>query len=196
MSGDGPARSGKADPESLTRWLNDWMDGDGEAFDRIAPVVYQQMREIAGQVFSRESPQHTLQPTALANEAYERLFGADIELADRDHFYALAARIMRRLLINHAKARKAAKRGGDAIRVTLHEDRHASPADADVLSLDSALNRLAERDERKARIIELNYFGGLTQPAIGRVLDISESTVRREQRLATLWLRKFIDDGG
>lgn len=182
------------DPASLTRLLNDWVGGDAEAFERMAPIVYEQMRQIAGQVFSQESAQHTLQPTALVHEACERLFGADVELADRDHFYALAARMMRRLLINHAKARKAAKRGGDAIRVTLHEDRHASPADADILALDSALNRLAERDERKARIIELNYFGGLTQPAIARVLDISESTVRREQRLATLWLRKFLDE--
>ncbi|NBD95719.1 MAG: sigma-70 family RNA polymerase sigma factor [Gammaproteobacteria bacterium] len=185
-----------SDPESLTRWLNDWVSGDVEAFERMAPVVYEQLRQIAGRVFSGESARHTLQPTALVHEAYERLLGADVVLSDRDHFYALAARMMRRLLTNHAKARKAAKRGGDAIRVTLHEDRHASPADTDVLALDAALDRLAERDQRKSQIIELNYFGGLTQPAIARVLGISESTARREQRLATLWLRKFLDEGG
>ena len=135
-----------------------------------------------------------LQATALVHEAYVRLIGIDVELSNRDHFYALAARLMRRLLINHAKARNAAKRGGDAVCLTLHEDQVAGDSQAEVLLLDTALTRLGERDPRKARIMELSYFGGLTQPAIGRLLNIFESTVRREQRTATLWLRKFMSD--
>lgn len=178
----------------LTQWLNDWVDGDPEAFERVAPVVYEELRQIAGQVFRREYKEQTLQPTALVHEACERLLGVGIALNDREHFYALAARMMRRLLINHAKARLADKRGGNALRVTYEESQLGALDTADLIALDMALDKLAENDQRKAELIELKYFGGLTQPAIARVLNISESTVRREQKIATLWLRKFMGE--
>ncbi|TVQ28320.1 MAG: sigma-70 family RNA polymerase sigma factor [Wenzhouxiangella sp.] len=181
-------------PSELTGLLNAWVDGDSQAFDQIAPVIYQELRQIAGQVFSREYDQHTLQPTILVHEAYERLLGLNVTLTDREHFFALAARMMRRLLINHAMARKAAKRGGSAIQVTLYEHQVATTEDHDLFELDAALQKLAEYDPRKADVLELNYFGGLTQSAIARVLKISESTVRREQRVATLWLKKFMSE--
>lgn len=183
-----------SESKDLTRLLNDWVQGDQAAFDQAAPLLYQELHRIATQIFARERGQHTLQATALVHEAYVRLIGMDVELSNRDHFFALAARLMRRLLINHAKARKASKRGGGALCITLREDQLAADAGTDLLVLDAALSRLSEHDPRKAEILELNYFGGLTQPAIGRLLNISESTVRREQRTATLWLRKFMTD--
>ncbi len=183
-----------AEREQITEWLNDWVEGDSSAFDRMAPVVYEELRQIAHRIFSRENGALTLQPTALVHEAYGRLVGLDIELASRDHFYALAARTMRRLLINQAKARNAAKRGGNAAPVTLQEDRVAEDQPIDVLALDEALTRLAEHDARKAEILELSYFGGLTHPAIARLLGISEATVVRDKRVATLWLRKFMSE--
>ena len=179
--------------DELTRLLNEWVRGEPAAFDRAAPMLYGELHRIAAGIFARERGQHTLQATALVHEACERLIGANLELADREHFYALAARMMRRLLINHAKARKAAKRGGDAVHVTLDEGRIEAPESLEVLALDAALNQLAEHDARKAEIIEMSYFGGLTQPAIGRVLGLSESTVRREHRIAILWLKKFMN---
>jgi len=182
------------DRDQITQWLNDWVEGDPAAFDRMAPVVYEEMRQIARQVFSQERGPHTLQATALVHEAYARLIGLDVELSNRDHFYALAARTMRRLLINHAKARDAAKRGGKATPITLHDDQVADAEQTDVLALDEALTRLAEHDSRKAEILELSYFGGLTQSAIATLLEVSDSTIVREKRLATLWLRKFMSD--
>lgn len=183
-----------SDPEQITHWLNEWVEGDSAAFDRMAPVVYEELRQIAARMFNRERGALTLQPTALVHEAYARLIGLDIELANREHFYALAARTMRRLLINHARDRNAAKRGGGATLITLQEDQIADDQRAEVLELDEALTRLAEHDSRKAEILELSYFGGLTNPAIARLLDISESTVVREKRVATLWLRKFMGE--
>ncbi len=182
-------------PSELTGLLNAWVDGDSQAFDQIAPVIYQELRQIAGQVFSREFGEHTLQPTALVHEAYEHLLGVNVQLANREHFFAIAARMMRRLLINHASARQASKRGGDAVHVTLHENHHQGEVKHELFELDAALTQLAEHDQRKADVLELAYFAGLTQPAIAKVLSISESTVRREQRVATLWLRKFMSEG-
>ncbi len=179
----------------ITYLLKKWVDGDQAAFDQAAPILYQELHQIAARVFAREQGQHTLQATALVHEAYARLIGLDVELANRDHFYALAARTMRRLLINHARARGAAKRGGSSRPVTLQEDQIADDQPVDVLALDEALTRLAEHDARKAEILELSYFGGLTHPAIARLLDVSEATVVRDKRVATLWLRKFMSDG-
>ena len=183
-----------ADRDQITRWLNDWVEGDESAFERMAPVVYEELRQVARRLFSRERGGLTLQPTALVHEAYGRLIGLDIEVANREHFYALAARTMRRLLINHARARNAAKRGGQDSPITLKEDQIAENQAIDVLALDEALTRLSEHDARKAEILELSYFGGLTHPAIARLLGISEATVVRDKRVATLWLRKFMAD--
>lgn len=184
-----------ASEEGITELLNRWSTGDDRARDAVAPLIYDELKRIARGVFSRENAAHTLQPTALVNEAYVKLIGVDIEWQDRGHFFALAARMMRRLLVNHANSRAAQRRGGGALRVTLHEAVHGdNDAEEDVLALDEALTQLGEMDERKANVLELHYFGGLTQPEMGEVLDISESTVRREFKLARIWLRKLLSD--
>lgn len=181
----------KQNSSGVTQLLNRWVDGDDQALQRVTPMVYDELRRIAGNVFSRENSGHTLQPTALVHEAYTKLIDVETTWQNRAHFFALAARMMRRLLVNHANARHAAKRGGDALRVTLHEDVHAEKeVDQDVLSLDAALAELATFDDRKAKILEAHYFGGLTQPETGAVFNLSESTVRRELRVAKAWLRK------
>jgi len=169
------------------------VDGDAGAIDEVTPLVYEELRRIARGVFSREQQGHTLQPTALVHEAYAKLVAVDTTWQNRAHFYALAARMMRRLLVNHAVARNAGKRGGDAIRMTLAEDQVAArEPDEDVLALDAALAELASFDPRKAQVLELHYFGGLTQPESAAVLGISESTVRREMRVAKAWLKRAL----
>lgn len=179
----------------ITQLLNRWAGGDDGARDAVAPLIYDELKRIARNVFRGESARQTLQPTALVHEAYEKLVGVDVEWQDRGHFFALAARMMRRLLVNHANSRVAQKRGGGALRVTLNDAVHGVPdAEEDVLALDEALNRLAEQDARKATVLELHYFGGLTQPEIGDVLETSESTVRREFKLARIWLKKLMSD--
>ncbi|MEM7765257.1 MAG: sigma-70 family RNA polymerase sigma factor [Pseudomonadota bacterium] len=181
--------------EDITQLLNRWSAGDDVARDRVAPLIYDELKQIARGVFRRESARHTLQPTALVHEAYEKLVGVDQEWQNRSHFYALAARMMRRLLVNHANARNAEKRGGGALRMTLHEASVEDPSgDEDILALDDALTRLAVHDERQSQVLELHYFGGLTQPEIGEVLEISESTVRREFKLARIWLKKLLNE--
>lgn len=182
--------------DDITQLLNKWSAGDNQARDVVAPLIYDELKKIARGVFRNENARHTLQPTALVHEAYEKLVDVDLEWQNRSHFFALAARMMRRLLVNHAKNRTAQKRGGGALRMTLQDDMHAEPdAEEDVLALDEALTQLAAMDERKANVIELHFFGGLTQPQIGEVLDVSESTVRREYKLARIWLRKLLNDG-
>jgi len=177
----------------ITQLLNRWVDGDEAALSSVTPLVYDELKKMARRIFSRESPSHTLQPTALVHEAYEKLIGVDAEWQNRAHFYALAARMMRRLLVNHANSRRAQKRGGDALQVTLHEELHAGKSpDEDVLELDMALAELGANDERKSSILELHYFGGLTHEQIAVAMDISESTVRRELRVAKIWLRKSL----
>lgn len=178
----------------ITRLLRDWADGDAAALESLTPLVYGELRRIAQRLFGSESAGHTLQPTALVHEAYEKLIGVDTDWQDRTHFYALAARMMRRLLVNHANARNAAKRGGDVLRVTLDESAVGSDADEDLLDLDEALSKLAGFDERMARILELHYFGGLTHEQAARVVGVSEPTSRRDLRLARAWLRKYMSE--
>lgn len=185
-----------ADPDEITQLLNRWSAGDHQARDVVAPLIYDELKQIARGVFRNEHARHTLQPTALVHEAYEKLVGVDLEWQNRSHFFALAARMMRRLLVNHANSRASQKRGGGALRMTLQDEVHAEPdVEEDILALDDALTQLATMDERKANIIELHFFGGLTQPQIGEVLNVSESTVRREFKLARIWLRKLLSDG-
>ncbi|MEL7186514.1 MAG: ECF-type sigma factor [Pseudomonadota bacterium] len=184
-----------ANAEGITQLLNRWSAGDSQAGDDVAPLIYEELKQIARGVFRHEYGQHTLQPTALVHEAYEKLVGVDVEWQSRKHFFALAARMMRRLLVNYANSRAAQKRGGDALRVTLQGELHAEDtADEDVLALDEALTQLAGLDARKASVLELYYFGGLTQLEMCDVLNISESTVRREFKLARIWLKKLLSD--
>lgn len=185
------------DTSGVTQLLNRWVGGDKAALDRVTPLVYDELRRIAHGVFARERNGHTLQPTALVHEAYAKLIDVDATWQDRAHFYALAARMMRRLLVNHARARSAGKRGGDVLRITLLEDAvGGNDIDEEVLALDAALAELASFDERKAKVLEAHYFGGLKQTETAAVLNISESTVRRELRIAKAWLRRRLSGLG
>ncbi len=181
-------------PEDVTKLLNQWVDGDAAALEQLTPMVYAQLQQIARQLFRRERDAHTLQPTALVHEAYVRLIGVKIDWQNRAQFFAIAARMMRRLLVNEAAARMAAKRGGGMLRVTLDENIAAVSEPSDVLELDAALSRLAVHDARKSEVLELHYFGGLTHPEIATALAISESTVRRELRVAKLWMRRLLEE--
>lgn len=175
----------------ITRLLLHWRRGDDAALDELTPLVYDRLRALAGKMFRSEADGHTLQPTALVNELFQRLIATDVDWHDRNHFYALSARMMRRILVNHANARKAAKRGGDALRVTLDESQRSGDEGdvADIIALDTALEDLHAFDERKARILEMHYFAGLTYAELADVEAVAESTVHQDLRTAKAWLR-------
>lgn len=180
----------------ITRLLHEWRAGDREALDRLAPAVYAELKRLAERLFRGESPGHTLQPTALVNEAYEALVRMDVPWNDRRHFYAVAARLMRRILVNHANARRAAKRGGGALHVTLEEGARIDDApDEQLIALDLALEEMAGFDNRKASVIELHYFGGLNYAELAEVLGISTTTVHQELRTARAWLQQHLVEG-
>jgi len=173
----------------VTQLLNAWSRGDPEALDRLAPVVEGELRRLARRYMSREQPGDTLQPTALVNEAFIRLIGWNpVEWQNRTHFYAVAAKIMRRILVNQAISRGRQKRGGSALLVSLSEADQASQRSADILALDEALVKLAEIDDRRRQLVELRFFAGLTAEETGEVLGISVRTVHREWDLARAWL--------
>lgn len=178
--------------EQITRWLQDWRGGDSQARDRLLAEVYATLRDMAAVRMHRSGGSHTLQPTALVHEAVIRLLGSDVDWRDRAHFFALAALKMRAVMVDHARAQSSAKRGGDARPLTLsHVDRELSDERGfDVLALDLALQRLASKDERAARSLELTYFGGMEREEIACVLGVSASTVERDLRVAKAWLRK------
>ena len=177
---------------SITQLLHGWRAGDDAALEALTPLVYDQLKQLASRIFRNESAGHTLQPTALVNEAFQQLVSADIDWQDRNHFFALSARLMRRILVNHANTKKAAKRGGDALRVTFHDAQASSPAEnnAEILALDTALEELAVFDKRKAEILELHYFAGLTYAELADVMQIAESTVHQDLRTAKAWLHQ------
>ena len=178
----------------ITQLLNAWVAGDADALNEVTPLLYDELHRIAERIFAGERGPQTLQPTALVHEAFERLIGVNATWQNRSHFSALAARMMRRLLVNNAKARRAKKRGGDAVRMTLNEEHVGSQEkDADVLALDAALSELTKQDPRKSQVLELHYFGGMTHEQTAVAMGISESTVRRELRVARLWLRKMLE---
>jgi len=178
----------------ITSLLRQWAAGDRHAGDALTPLIYDELHRLAARVFRGESPGHTLQPTALVHEAYAKLVDVDVSWQDRAHFYSLAARMMRRLLVNHANARNAEKRGGDAIRVTLNESLAAdTDADATLLALDEAVSKLAEIDARKADLVQLQYFGGLSFRDMEEITGLSSSTLDRELRLARAWLKSWLE---
>jgi RNA polymerase sigma factor (TIGR02999 family) len=174
----------------VTVLLERWQQGDVSALDQASAIVYPELRRIAHAYLRRERATHTLQPTALVNEAFIRLTGAgQLQFESRRQFYALAAQLMRRILVDYARSFKAAKRGSGAMPVSLDGVGVADPQPADrFLVLHDALERLAAVDARKARVIELRYFGGLTLEETGEVIGISTATAQREQRLAEAWL--------
>src|SRR5438552_10185446 len=175
-----------ARPCDVTKLLRDWTGGDRGALDRLMPVIYGELRKIAAGYMRRERAGHTLQTTALINEAYLRVIDVDrVQLRDRAHFFALCAKMMRRILVDHARSRGYLKRGGGAQRVTLEETLVVGPeVTPDLIALDDALKALAIRDKRKARVVELRFFGGLNVDEIAGVLDVSQQTVLRDWSLS------------
>lgn len=175
--------------ENLTLLLQAWSRGDERALQNLAEAVEQQLRRVAGAYLRREGPETSLQPTALVNEAFVRLIEwRSVEWRDRAHFFAVAAKIMRRVLVSQAIARQRDKRGGSAVLVSLDEALGAADRSIDFILLDEALHKLASFDERKSRIIELRFFGGLTMEETAEVLAMSERSVYREWDLARAWL--------
>ncbi len=182
-----------AGKHDVTELLAAWKDGSDEALEQLTPIVYSEIRALAGRQLRGERIDHSLQPTALTHEAFLRLFGTrQVGWQDRAHFFAVASRLMRRILVEHARKRAAAKRGGGRTRVTLDEANAPTEVavDVDILALHEALERLGEIDERQASIIELRYFGGLTAEETAEVLDISAATVQRDWSVGKLWLRR------
>lgn len=177
---------------TVTGLLRDWRSGDDDALERLTPLVYQELRRIAAQQMAGERAGHTLQATALVNEAFLRMADADIPWQDRVHFFAVAARTMRRILTDHARARNAHKRGGGVAAVTLHEDRVAARGDDRLIELDDALTELAKIDERKSEVLVLHFFGGMTYDETAEALGVSAATVDRDLRLAKAWLANEI----
>jgi RNA polymerase sigma-70 factor, ECF subfamily len=176
--------------EDVTQLLHAWRLGDDQAYDRLLPFVYAELRRIARGQLRRERAGHSFQPTALVHEAYLRLVKADVDWQDRTHFLRIAARAMRQILVEHARQKGARKRGGDDHLVSLTDDIAAPDArPIDVLILHDAIERLQALDPREAQVVELCYFGGMTYPEIGDVLGISEATVHRVLRHARAWLR-------
>src|ERR1051325_5380384 len=175
----------------VTQMLLEWRSGNEEALDRLMPLVYDELRRLANRYMRSERPEHTLQATALVNEAYLRLVDMKVSWQDRAHFFAVAARLMRRLLVDHARAHHRAKREGGAQKVALDDAAEVSyqPA-SNLVALDEALTQLATFDERKSDIIELHFFGGLSNEQVAEALGISRATVQRELRLAKAWINR------
>jgi len=176
----------------ITRLLRAWGSGDGAALEQLVPVVYRELRRLARRRMRAENPGGTLQTTALVNEAYLRLVGVtNMAWQDRVHFFAVSAQIMRRILVDAARSRVSARRGGQAPRLNLDEDLDASPQRArELVALDDSLNALAQMDPRKARVIELRFFGGLSVEETAEVLKISPPSVMRDWKLAKAWLSR------
>ena len=182
-----------SDDDPLTELLVAWGDGDPDALEQLTPLVYDRLRQLAHSAYRNERGAQTLQPTAVVNEAWLQLASARLELKSRHHFYALAARMMRRILVNHAMARKAAKRGGGQVLLTLNEGQFSAEQESEeVLALNEALESLAERDGDLEALLELHYFGGYTTKEIAEALDVSESTAKRQLRFARAWMRRAL----
>jgi len=176
---------------NVTQLLADWQSGNRAALDELTPIIYEEMHRLARRYMRGEAAGHTLQATALVNEAYLRLIGSEQPWKNRAHFLGVAAQMMRRVLVDHARARGSAKRGADVSHVDIDEATIVThDNDEVVLGLDDALNKLAKFDERKSKLIELRFFGGLTYEETAEVLSISTTTLDRELRLAKAWLKQ------
>ena len=196
-----PEDEQQALPGEATDLLRRAVAGEEEAADQLLPLVYSQLRALAGSFFKDERREHTLQPTAVVHEAYLRLVGSEQpDYASRSHFLAVAANVMRRVLVDHARARSRQKRGGDWARVTLDDSnaptKEARGFEAEVLDLHEGLNQLATINSRKAMIVELRWFGGMTVQEIAERLDVTERTVERDWAASKAWLRRFLEDSG
>src|SRR5580698_2998599 len=175
----------------VTSLLKEWSSGNKAALDELMPLVYQQLRKLASICLNDERPDHTLRATALVHEAYLRLVDADIAWQDRVHFFAVSARLLRRILVDHAKAHNRDKRGGGAEKISLDDAVLVGPqTSGGIVELDEALQRLAAHDQRKSELIELLFFGGLTYDETAEALKISPATVHRELKMAKAWLHR------
>lgn len=181
-----------ASPKEITRLLVAWGDGDESALEGLTPLVYDELRRLAHHYMGRERPGHTLQTSALVNEAYVRLIDwKNVQWQSRAHFFAVSAQLMRRILVDFARTRGYAKRGGGALAVSLDEAAFVSgDKGADIVALDEALRSLAELDARQSRVVELRFFGGLSVEETAEVLKVSAGTVRRDWSLARAWLHR------
>lgn len=178
----------------ITTLLSRWSQGDRAALDDLTPLVYDELRKLARSHMSGEKPGHTLQSTALAHEAYLRLIGQDrVSWQSRAHFYGIASQMVRRILVDHARAQSAAKRGSGLQAVTLNENLDAAVgANVELLALEEALSKLAQLDPQQARIVELRYFGGLSIEETAEVVGVSPATVKREWVSARAWLYRAL----
>jgi RNA polymerase sigma-70 factor (ECF subfamily) len=175
----------------VTQLLIDWSKGDQAALDKLTPFVYDELHRLARHYMRRERPGHTLQTSALVNEAYLRLVDQSVPWQNRAHFFGIAARLMRQILVDHARAHKYAKRGGGAQKVSLDQAADLAQARAsDLVALDDALNSLAAKDPHQSRIVELRFFGGLTIEETAEVVGLSHATIEREWSAARAWLRR------
>ena len=187
----------ESSPEQITQLLVAWSDGDQAALEELMPVVYAELHRLARRYMRRENPGHTLQTSALVNEAYLRLVDVkSLRWQNRAHFFAVSARIMRRILVDLARERQGLKRGGRAQRITLDEGMALSPRkDVDLLALDEALQRLAALSARQSQVVELRYFGGLNEEEVAEALKVSPRTVRQDWSLARIWLYRELSRG-
>lgn len=184
-------------PEDVTRLLAEWRGGNQAALDQLLPVVYDELRRLAAAYLRKERADHTLQSTALVHEAYLRLIGQrEVQWQNRAHFFGVAAKMIRRILVDHARGKIAAKRGGAAVKLSLDEALAVSgKKDLDLVRLDEALHGLANLDPRQERIVELRFFGGLSIEETAEVVGISPATVKREWSVAKAWLLREVSRG-
>ena len=181
----------------ITQRLLEWRGGREEALNELMPMIYDSLHRIAQNHMRRENPGHTLQPTAIVNEAYLKLIDAEIGWQNRAHFFAIAAKMMRRILVDHAKAKHREKRGGGATIIPLDESvLKQIETDVDLVALDLAMKKLSQIDDRKGKVVELHFFGGLNYEETAEVLGVSAATVDRELRLAKAWLHKSLSETG
>jgi RNA polymerase sigma-70 factor (ECF subfamily) len=184
--------SGAVEPDPrVTLLLRAYQSGDSNAMEQLLPLVYEQLRSLATRYMRHERPDHTLRATALVNEAYLKLVSSEAVGNDRVHFLAIAAILMRRILVDHARTNRRVKRGSGAQKIEWEDALLvAQPASQEMLDLDAALTRLSKQDPRKGRLIELSYFGGLTCEEAAAILDVSTATVNRDLKVARAWLRR------
>jgi RNA polymerase sigma factor (TIGR02999 family) len=183
---------------NVTQLLREWNSGSSEALEKLIPIIYEELRARAAGYLRRERPGHTLQTTALVHEAYLRLADAqDLPWQNRTHFFAIAATVMRRILVEHARKKTASKRGGSGVRLTLDEGLAVTDrADVDVIAVDEALDRLAAVDAQQARVVELRFFSGLSVEETAEALGVSSRTVKRDWAVAKAWLHRELSREG